>query len=50
MFFADRAFAISADVDVTDGDVVSLIDAASKIGFVEWQFTNPDGLAAYPSH
>lgn len=49
-FFADRAdFEIAADDNVTYGDVVNIIDAASKVGFVEWQLTDPNGLAARPS-
>lgn len=49
-FFADRAdFEIAADDDVTYGEVVNVIDAAGKVGFVGWQLTDPAGLAARPS-
>jgi hypothetical protein len=48
-FFADHTdFEIAAEDRVAYGDVVSVIDAAAKVGFVDWQFTDPNGLAARP--
>jgi hypothetical protein len=50
-FFTDRAdFEVAADDEVIYGDVVSVIDTASTVGFTAWQLTGPQDLAARPSH
>ena len=46
-FFADRVdYEIAAEGDVAYADVVSAIDTAATAGFLDWQLTDPEGLAA----
>ncbi|HEX7703636.1 MAG TPA: AgmX/PglI C-terminal domain-containing protein [Kofleriaceae bacterium] len=49
-FFADRSdIEIAADDDVTYGDVLAVIAKAREVGFIDWQLTDPAGLAARPT-
>jgi biopolymer transport protein ExbD len=49
-FFVDRAdIEIAADDDVPYGAVIAVIAKAREVGFVDWQLTDPTGLAARPT-
>jgi hypothetical protein len=49
-FFADRSdIEIAADDDVPYSDVLAVIAKAREVGFIDWQLTDPAGLAARPT-
>ena len=47
-FFVDRADVEIAGEATVYGDVVEVIETATKAGFVDWEFNDPAGLSARP--